>query len=515
MVTKATLAWRGAMSLLVGFAILASVQNSILGTSIDSEAMLDVSVSIKTVSFVHTDSVGDSVWVPSVGSGFLANAQECEIWTNQHVVKDAAIIEVFPRGWTSARGLPAKVVNASPYADIALLKMDTCEGIPQARMGNSSTVRAGDETFAVGNPLGQNPDSITRGIISNTQRFVLDAMAYLQTDAAINPGNSGGALFNRKGEVIGINTAIATTQSGSNTGIGYAIPINYARQVTHDLRNGQPSWGDAGINQYLSSLTSDEAEIFHVPNGHSAVILTESPSSGAAANKLFLRDVIYKINQQEVEDAAQARRIINQLSAGQDVRFDIMREAKPIQVSITLANGWQASQPKQAEYYNGYLGMTLEMWLDKGDERSQVKSPVITQVHSLGPAHKAQIASSQRAVAVKGPMWVAFMLDVKAITGVVVDGLYHSIGDVEAVQGFVQQAHTAGKPLLLEIEFWRRDNPRDLNQPLKPVTKAFYKITPAKTTAVQPSLLREDVAQLSEVEGAYNGTVAYRGSGIY
>ena len=181
---------------------------------VDTEAMLDVSVSIRTISHVSIDNYGDSVWAPGSGSGFLVSTTTCEVWTNQHVVNNAAVIEVFPRGWEKARGIIATLVNATPHTDIAILRMESCDGMPAARIGNSDYASVGDETYVVGNPFGSNPDSISRGIISNTSRYLKGPAPYFQTDAAVNPGNSGGALFNRDGAVIGLTTSIAASSSG-------------------------------------------------------------------------------------------------------------------------------------------------------------------------------------------------------------------------------------------------------------------------------------------------------------
>ncbi|MCA8967423.1 MAG: trypsin-like peptidase domain-containing protein, partial [Planctomycetes bacterium] len=196
---------------------------------VQAEAMLDVSVSIRTISHVRVDSVGDTVWDAGSGSGLLADAGTCEVWTNHHVIADAAAVEVFPRGWQQATGIPAEVVGSTPRTDVAVLRMAHCEGLPGASLGRSAGVRAGDESYAVGNPLGSNPDSISRGIISHTERYLAGAVPFLQTDTPINPGNSGGALFDRDGRVIGINTGIAASRGGGSIGIGYAVPIDLVR----------------------------------------------------------------------------------------------------------------------------------------------------------------------------------------------------------------------------------------------------------------------------------------------
>ena len=178
--------------------------------AVDTQAMLDVSVTVKTISHVRVDKLGDSVWELGSGSGFMVSSEGCEVWTNHHVVADAAMIEVIPTGWKTREGIRASVVHSTPRGDMAVLRMEHCEGIPEAVLGDSTQVRPGDDTFAVGNPLGRNPNSISRGIISHTERYTSANLPYLQTDAAINPGNSGGALFNRHGEVIGVNVGPPT-----------------------------------------------------------------------------------------------------------------------------------------------------------------------------------------------------------------------------------------------------------------------------------------------------------------
>ena len=152
--------------------------------------------------------------------------------TNHHVIENAAVIEILPRGWEAAHGIAARVINSSPRTDVAILKMPHCDGIQQAQLGDSGEVRQGDEVYAVGNPLGSNPDSISRGIISHVERYLQGPTPYLQTDATINPGNSGGALFNHKGEVIGISTAIA----GSAAVCQLPVIANQARKVTRAAR---------------------------------------------------------------------------------------------------------------------------------------------------------------------------------------------------------------------------------------------------------------------------------------
>ena len=310
---------------------------------VDTDNMLNVSVSIRTMSHVTVDTFGDSVWEINNGSGFLVSSSTCEVWTNHHVIDSAALIEVFPRGWDQPTGIPATVVNSTPQSDVAILKLKDCANIPAAKLGNSSLVQPGDATFAVGNPLGRNPDSISRGIISHTHRYREGGTPYLQTDAAINPGNSGGALFDREGYVIGINTAIDTTRFGTNLGVGFAVPIDLVKQVVADLRQGPPSWGDAGFSDIVSNLTPDEAEVFKVPDGGGALVVTKTPDEGPSAGKIFTHDVIYRINDSVVTDTEQVVRMIGQHDVGETLVLALIREGEQHQVDITLGEGWQAN----------------------------------------------------------------------------------------------------------------------------------------------------------------------------
>lgn len=489
---KSTILWR--LAVLGLFASLIPLGFYALDKhdEIDTDRMLDVSVSIRTMSHVTVDTFGDSVWEISNGSGFLVSSRTCEVWTNHHVIDNAALIEVYPRGWQRTAGIPATVVNATPRSDVAILQLDDCTDLPVAKLGNSDLVEPGDETFAVGNPLGRNPDSISRGIISHTKRYREGSTPYLQTDAAINPGNSGGALFDRAGNVIGINTAIETTRSGSNLGVGFAVPINLVMQVVGDLRKGSPSWGDAGLTGIVSALTPDEAEVFKVPHGGGALVVTTTPTEGPSEGRIFVHDVIYQINNTSVVDTEQVTRMIGQHPVGETLALALIRDGEQHSVEIILGEGWQADAVPQPDKYDGYLGMTLEMWDSAEGDRALFKRPVITKVHSMGPAHKAHISSSQKTIAVRGPFVVPYILDVKTVTGVAYQGEFHAITSVDEIEQFAARAYQAGDPLLLEIEYWARSNPRDHQTSLEHADTAFFKLLPqrANTGVLDPALRR-------------------------
>jgi len=459
-------------------------------TSVDTEAMLDVSVSIRTISNVSTDNFGDSVWAPGVGSGFMVSTDTCEVWTNHHVIENAAVIEVFPRGWHKAHGIIAKLINSTPHIDIAILEMENCEGMKAAKFGNSSFASVGDETYVVGNPFGKNPDSLSRGIVSHTSRYVGGPVPYLQTDAAVNPGNSGGALFNREGAIIGLTTAIAATSSGSNVGIGYALPINNVIDQVAALRKGPPSWGDAGINNIITSLTPEEAAIFQVPDGYGAVNITRTPENGPSAGKLLVRDVVYKIDDEVVRNPAQVKRIIGSKKPNANVEFSLIRNGRQKIVSVTLTNGWTGFErpENKAEDYSGLLGMNVEMWDDQEGERSQFKSPVITKIYGLGPAHLGYIASSQSLVGSRGSIMARVNITVNTVTGVVIEGEYKPVSDVTTLKHLAIEAYDNKLPLLLEIENWYRD-PKYIFMPLEHITTGFYRVLPKPSNDAEYKLI--------------------------
>ncbi len=485
------------LSVLVGASVLAGYK---LGRphQVSTERMLDSSVSIKTISHVQIDRHGDSVWEPAFGSGFLVSTSPCEVWTNHHVVKDAALIRVSPRGAEVGTGVPARILHATPHPDIAVLRLERCKGIRVATLADSDRVKVGMEAYAVGNPLGNNPDSISRGIVSHTARHV-GTNTYLQTDASINPGNSGGALFNRQGQVIGMNVSLMSSkQSGGHAGIGYAIPVNRLKSAVERLRGHTPGWGTAGIAHITSNLSAAEAAVFKVPNRRSAIILTDSPEGEPGAGRLNAHDIIYRVDGQPVNDVEHLQRIFANNEPGTEVAVDLIRDGNRLRTTLKLKNGYERQAPPGPQPYDGLLGMTLEMWSGRTGDTGRFTSPVITQVQSLGPAHLAEISSSQHSMGVSGGKLIEFLLDVKTITGVVLDGTYHPAADVASVHGFAAEAHARSVPLLLEIEHWARQDPRNARTELVHRKTAFFKIEPAPGLIdIKPADLNTDLEAVS------------------
>ncbi|GAB4348599.1 MAG: hypothetical protein Kow006_09470 [Gammaproteobacteria bacterium] len=466
-------------SLLVGAGTVLGLYLAYPHSDPQIETMLDSSVSIRTIGHVSTDPLGDSVWSKRSGSGFFVSRDRCEVWTNHHVVADAALVEIFPRDWVEPRGIPAQVISADPRTDIAVLHMESCAGMRAVTLGDSDALEQGDEVFAVGNPFGRNPDSLTRGIVSHTQRFLRGGIRYLQTDAMINSGNSGGALFNADGEVIGINTAVATDNNSGGTGVSYAIPINVAQATIDKLSNGAPSWGDIGVKDLLTELAPSEAEMFNVPNGQPAVAIIRDVDEGPNKGVLKARDVIYEVNNIPIRSVEHLEWLISEARPGGRLTLKVMREGAPRQIEVAVNDGWHLQTPPAPEQYDGFLGLNLASWADEEGEKGRFKSPVIMHVRSLSPAHKAGITSSQHNYYREGPMLLPYLMEVRTITGIVHNGTYERIASVDTLDAVASAALDANEAILLEVEEWRRDPPQRFDAPFKHMGTSYHRVQPA------------------------------------
>jgi serine protease Do len=273
----------------------------------------------------------------ALGSGVIVSP-DGYIVTNNHVVAKAAEIEVT---LSDKRKFKGKVVGADPSTDVAVVKIEG-SNLPTAPFGNSDQLKVGDTVMAFGNPFGQY-FTVTRGSVSALGRSagrIEDIQNFIQTDAAINPGNSGGALVNVHGQVVGINTAILSGNSGpggegGSVGIGFAIPSNMAKDVMEDLiKTGKVSRGYLGVS--IRDLDEDLAKQFKIPD--TAGALAEDVTAGGPADKAGLKtgDVIRKLNGQAVDDASQLTLRVTKLSPGSTATLDIVRDGQPMTIKVPL-----------------------------------------------------------------------------------------------------------------------------------------------------------------------------------
>ena len=268
----------------------------------------------------------------SLGSGFIIN-DEGFVLTNNHVVKDATDIKV---RLSDGREYGAKLVGRDAATDVALIKLQSVSGkLPTVALGDSDALEQGDYVLAIGSPLGFR-ESASFGIISAKDRQLTGSAFddFLQTDAAINQGNSGGPLFNMKGEVVGINTAIISPQIGS--GIGFAVPINLAKQLIPQLLKGKVARGFLGV--VVSELTPDFVQGFGLKEGtKGALVQSVQPKSPAAKAGLQAGDVVVSVNGKAVENAGQLTRNVSSVAPGGKVTLTVLRGNEKKDLNATVA----------------------------------------------------------------------------------------------------------------------------------------------------------------------------------
>jgi serine protease Do len=266
------------------------------------------------------------------GSGVIVT-NDGYIMTNNHVVEGATEVKVT---LNDRREFDAKVIGNDPRTDVAVLKIES-KNLPVLAISDSTRVQVGDVALAIGNPFGIG-QTVTMGIVSATGRAGLNPENYedfIQTDAAINPGNSGGALVNTSGQLIGINTAIIS-RTGGNQGIGFAIPINMAREVMDQLvKTGKVVRGYMGAG--VQDITPELSRAFKLKSTAGSAITAVEPGSPAERAGLRAGDVVTAINGESVADSNALRLRISRTAPGTTVKLTVQRPEGPTDLNVTLA----------------------------------------------------------------------------------------------------------------------------------------------------------------------------------
>jgi serine protease Do len=274
------------------------------------------------------------------GSGFVISA-DGYILTNNHVVQDADKITVV---FSDGKELPGKVIGTDPNTDIALLKVEATN-INFLVLGDSDHIEVGELVMAIGSPL-RFQSTITVGVISAKGRAGLGVVpieSFIQTDAAINRGNSGGCLISlADGEVIGMNTAIAST-NGGYIGIGFAIPSNIIKHIMEELRTtGRVVRGYVGVT--LQAIDSPLAEAFNLDKNAGALVAEVVKESPAEKSGLKSGDIILKVDGKTVENPSTLRSTIAMVKPGDKIKLGIMRNKEMIEVTVTVATHPESEQ---------------------------------------------------------------------------------------------------------------------------------------------------------------------------
>ncbi len=341
-------------------------------------------------------------YTPSSGSGFLIDP-DGRILTNNHVVRDASEITVT---LSDKRTFKARIIGQDPATDVAVIQINASAPLPALPLGNSDGIKVGEWVLAIGNPLGELQGSVTAGIVSARGRSALniaggapDYQDFIQTDASINFGNSGGPLVNLRGEAIGINTAI----NAQGQGIGFAIPINLARHIAEQLvANGKVVRGFLGV--VPTELTPDLAETYGLKADAGVVVNEVSDDSPASRAGIKPGDIITSFDQARVRDVTAFRLKVADTPVEKKVGVALLRDGKPLNVSVTLANrevmlaqatGRSRPVPGGApeEVAPADLGMSVRALNDQEHEvlAENINGVVVSEVEPGGAAATAGI----------------------------------------------------------------------------------------------------------------------------
>jgi len=333
------------------------------------------------------------------GSGFITSPDGYVV-TNNHVVEHATEIGVVLQDGTQYQ---ATIIGRDPKTDLALLKVDTDASLPYVELGDSDSARVGEWVVAVGNPFGLG-GTVTAGILSARGRDINSGPYddYLQVDAPINRGNSGGPLFNNRGQVIGVNSAIYSPTGGS-VGIGFAIPSNLVRDVVAQLEtNGKVTRGWLGVQ--IQPLTDDIAESLGLAETQGALVAGVEPGSPAELGGVKPGDVIVSMNGEKLDDFKDLSKLVAKAAAGSESTLQVKRQGETRELNIEIGNmpddGVKVALADDGASDDGpKLGVYLAELTPEARQRYRIgkdtEGVLITGVQQGSPAAKAGIEAGQ------------------------------------------------------------------------------------------------------------------------
>jgi len=337
--------------------------------------------------------------VPSSGSGFIIDPQG-RILTNNHVVKDASDITVT---LSDHRKFKAKVVGTDPSTDVAVIQIHDGEDLPVVPLGDSDEIRIGDWAIAIGNALGELDGTLTVGVISAKGRSNLSIVGgapayqqFIQTDASINFGNSGGPLLNIRGEAIGINTAI----NPSGEGIGFAIPINLAKNIAHQLvANGKVVRGYLGI--LPQELTPELADNWGMHGRKGVLVGSVSSDTPASKAGFQVKDVITAFDGRDVDDVERFRLLVADTPVNKKVKVNVLRSGQPRDLYVTLSERPKEDQLQRQAQPKFELGLRVESLQSETAKSLDIKDKQGVVVVDVSQGSAADDAGLQRGDVIK------------------------------------------------------------------------------------------------------------------
>ena len=349
----------------------------------------------------------------SGGSGFIISG-DGYVLTNNHVIEGATKIEVHygaDENGNGGRTTQAKIIGRDPATDLALLKIDVDHELPWIRLGDSDRIRKGDWAVAIGHPFAFE-NTLTVGVISakgralGLSRETQSFENFIQTDAAINFGNSGGPLLNIAGEVVGINTAI---RGGGAQGIGFATPINTAKTLLPQLKQGKVTRGYLGMS--ISDVTEETREAFNLSEARGALVQAVEPGKPADKAGIHHGDVVVAIDGKPIRNNRELIDYISYLPVGSEVKIDVIREGKHQTLTAKTAERpdeeeGEEQETESVEPARNKLGMTVQNLT--AEMRRIYSLPenltgvVVTDVKNVSPAGEANISEGDVISEVQG-----------------------------------------------------------------------------------------------------------------
>jgi len=390
--------------------------------------------------------------VASLGSGFVIDAAKGYIVTNNHVIRDADEVRITFHDDTS---LEAKIIGKDEKTDLALLQVKPEKPLTAVKFGNSDVMRVGDWVLAIGNPFGLG-GTVTQGIISARQRDI-NAGPYddfIQTDASINRGNSGGPMFNLKGEVIGINTAIFSP-SGGSVGIGFAIPSNLAKPVVDQLlQYGRTRRGWLGVR--IQTVSPEIAESLGLKEVRGALVASITAGGPAEIGKLEPGDIILEFNNQKLDAMRQLPRLVAETPIGTKADVLYWRNGKTATTKVEVGELEKAEK---------------DGLIENGDEPAEVKPGTGTEIPAVGVTVSTLSPALREAHEIPDTAKGVVVTAVKAgsesaekgltVGDVIVEINQQPSEDAVAAKKLIDDAQKAGKAsVLLLVDHQGRDDSR-------------------------------------------------------
>ena len=325
---------------------------------------------------------------PSLGSGFIID-KEGFVVTNNHVIEDADQIKVKLK---DGREYDATIVGRDPNTDIALLKIDSGEDLPTAKLGDSDELKVGQWVVAIGSPFGLE-HTVTAGIVSAKGRVIGSGPYddFIQTDASINPGNSGGPLLNLNGEVVGINTAIVA----GGHGIGFAIPVNLAKGIIVALKTeGEVTRGWLGVA--IQDLNGDMAEYYEVENKKGVFVMDVFEGDPADKAGIKPKDIILEVNGQKIKTSRRLTSMIAGIPVGETAKIKILRDGKEKTVKVKIVKRDETKlasrgRPKEQAQEFGIRVSNLTPEIAQRLNIAETSGVIVTEIQSGGKGEEADI----------------------------------------------------------------------------------------------------------------------------